>query len=106
MGKKEVVPNRQYTEEFKAHLAHVGTVSTPLRHGDAQLLLLHQTLHNFLRDENMLLAECCVHPAVAVATVIEFEDVGDRPARSSILVRNLQASPMIEIGAAGKAELG
>jgi len=47
-----------------------------------------------------------VHPAVAVATVIEFEDVGDRLARSSILVRNLKARPVIEIGAAGKDQLG
>jgi len=38
--------------------------------------------------------------------VIQLEDVGDRPSYSSILVRNLQTRPMIEIGAAGKAQLG
>ena len=56
--------------------------------------------------KHALPAQRRLHPAVAVATVIEFEDVGDRPAHASILVRNLQARPMIEVGAAGKAQLG
>jgi hypothetical protein len=68
--------------------------------------LLHQALHDLLRDEDVLPAECCAYPAIAVATVIQLEDIGDRPSCSSILVRNLQARPMIEIGAAGKAQLG
>jgi transposase-like protein len=65
-----------------------------------------QLEHDLLRDDDVLLAECCVHPAVAVATMIEFEDMSDRPAHIGILVRSLQSRPMIEIGAAGKTELG
>ena len=90
----------------RADLSQIGPVGTSLLHGDDQAFLLHQTLHDLLRDRDVLPAKGRVNPAVAVAAVIAFEDVGHRPPHIPVFVSDPQPNPMIKIGASGKAEAG
>ena len=47
-----------------------------------------------------------MNPTVAVAAVIAFEDVGDRPPHIAIFVSDPQLGPLIKIGTASKAQPG
>ena len=52
------------------------------------------------------LTECRAYPAIAVATVIEFEDVRDDATHASILVSDKQSCAMVKVGTAGKTQYG
>lgn len=64
-----------------------------------QAPLRHQTLYDLLRDEDVLPAPRRLYPAVAVAVVIEFEDLGNRPTRSNMLLHDLEPAPMTKVRA-------
>ena len=69
-----------------ADLSQVGAVLTPLLGGNDQAFLLHQASHDFFREAELLPAQCRPYPAIAVATVIELEDINDGQTRIGILV--------------------
>ena len=66
----------------------------------------HQTSHDFLRYEDLLLTECRAYSAITVATVIEVEDVSDDATHASILVSDKQSCAMVKVGTAGKTQYG
>jgi hypothetical protein len=67
--------------------------------------LFHQPQHNLLRDGDALPCQRSLQPAVTVATVVQFEDVGDGLPQCKVLVCHLHTGSMVKVRAPRQIQL-
>jgi hypothetical protein len=90
----------------RTDLAQVRAKAPPFGLGDDQAFLLHQPLHNLLRDCHALFGQRRLYSAIAVAAVIGFEDCGNAAPNDIILVSEVHPGVMVEVRASRQTYLG
>ena len=72
--------------EHSGDFSQIKAVPISLHSDNDQTFRPHQALHDFLREAELLPAQCCLYWAITVAAVIAFEDLCDGKTRIRILI--------------------